>query len=121
MSISPFLLSEKEAEAIASALELFLVTYQALASDDERKACPAHLWKIRPKFMYLDLIATEVRTSRLNPRHQSCAYDEDYLGKVKKVTCKSHARSFTLRSLQRMILGWSLRWERRRRMGGFRL
>lgn len=121
MSIAPFLLSESEAESIASALQLFLVTYQALAHNDEQRRCPQHLWKIRPKFLYLDIIACEIRTTRLNPRYQSCADDEDYLGKVKKVTCRTHARTFMWRSLQRIVLGWSMRWERRRRIGGFRL
>ena len=120
MHACPQLLTGPESAQIADMFELFLVSYQALAKDDEEKT-RAQLWKIKPKSLYLAHIASSVRSTRLNPRYTACSCDEDYLGKLKKIATKTHARTCMLRTLQRVVLGWCLRWERRRRGGRFRL
>lgn len=119
MQTLPYLLTQEEADSISEMLDLYLVSYQALAV--EAGAAAEALWKIRPKFLYMSHISDWTREARINPRYTGCAYDEDYLGKLKRTTCRTHAATFMLRSLQRIVLGWSLRWEKRRRSGRFRL
>lgn len=120
MQTTPYLLSCEEADAIGDALDLFLVSYQALAKHDE-DVTHAMLWKIVPKFLYMSHIADDIRACRLNPRWTGCSYDEDYLGKLKRVVTKTHPKTCMWRALQRLVLNWAVRWERRRRQGRFRL
>lgn len=103
----------------AFAATMYLRAYQKLAAS----ACEAGVvnWKVRPKQHTLLHIARRMRQEKLNPRHQSCMLEEDFLGKLKRIGVKTHRSSTKLRIMERYMLQLSLRWKRRRETGNHSL
>ena len=67
MQTLPYLLTQEEADSISEMLDLYLVSYQALAAEDGLTT-HANLWKIRSKFLYMSHIVDWTREARINPR-----------------------------------------------------
>ena len=100
-------LRPREAERARHAGELFLTCFQYLSA--EALDLKVRLWRIKPKTHYFAHVLDNL-DDLPNPRHVECFTDESYLGCIKKLGQKCHAKSVSLRLLQRMILLLALRW-----------
>jgi hypothetical protein len=90
--------------------DLFLKSYQALAVDAVR--CGRVAYKLRPKLHYCWHLFSELRRTGENPRRQDLFDAEDYIGKIKRVAAKCHARTASLRTVQRIIAFLVHRWHK---------
>ena len=105
-------------ETIAKAAygaKCFLTAYQKLAN----VALERHqfLFKVRPKsHFFVHLVKTMTR-DHWNPRRMSCFLDEDYVGRIAKLTRSTSRVTCSLRVLQRYLLFLATRWEARVQRG----
>ena len=62
------------------------------------------IFKMRPKHHYLLHLAADVEETFLNPKMFHNFSEESYLGQVKYLARKCHARKMSLRVLQRWLI-----------------
>ena len=72
------------------------------------------MWKTRPKAHSFSHAIRKLTILRLNPRFFMNFAEEDLMGKLKKIGSKTHARSASLRILQRYLLYTARRWNARK-------
>ncbi len=89
----------------------YLVVYKYLAISAYQSR--QRLWKIRPKNHYIMHTCLEMKETLLNPFCWTCFMDEDFMGKVKRLSQKCHRRTVSLRTIQRYRLLVAVRWHRR--------
>ena len=103
MEQAPRYLSAAQANRISEAGATFLRTYNTLRKLAELDARPA--WAIRPKFHQLDHMCLDVARDRYNPRFYHCYADEDFVGRIMRISRRCHKRCVGRRCLQL----WQLR------------
>lgn len=113
-------LTEAEVDQFSVAARLFLMSLQKLRNMDKR-----WMWNIRPKHHQLDHMVIDLRTHcRLNPKKIMCLLEEDFLGTMKQI-CKYCRGLDPVRMMDRIfdryLLNLNLRWERRKRLGTFKV
>ncbi len=96
---SPAVMTEGDIVAASDAAEIFLRAYQHLAAGALRDVHP--LWRLRPKFHYFTEAVKRMRRTRENPLHCMCFMEEDFMGKIKRIACKTHRGNQSMRTLQR--------------------
>jgi hypothetical protein len=105
---SPMFLTDEEAGRAREAGEGYLRAYVWLAGDAlERRHCR---WKVRPKMHSFHHTVLALRHSRLNPRFMTCWGDEDYVGKLAKISRKAHVRTLALATLRRYLAACAEQW-----------
>ena len=104
----PLVMSQEAADLAYSRGRAFLLGYGSLASN---AALRFHkLFKLRPKLHYVDEAICYMRATRENVGKQTCTLEECFMGKMKKIACKTHRKSQALRSIQRYLLFLRWRW-----------
>ena len=100
------ILSGQDARRASELLYMHLKSWQLLALRLET----LRVFRLRPKHHYLQHLADDLPMTRLNPRCMQCMDEESFLGRVKRMASKCHARTTSIRCLQRYILHLSMRW-----------
>ena len=103
------ILDDAQVARASRAGKLFLQSYQWLAGNAARAQRTD--WHLRPKLHSFDHVVDNLQ-NRLNPVKVQCAGDETYMGILKKVGRRCHGSNTMLRTLQRVVLGMSLRFRR---------
>jgi hypothetical protein len=86
----------------------FLQAYAALASD--AMASGKLRWRLQPKLHTVAEMILRLESSRLNPRFTQCFMDEDFVGRVARLSRMCHPRAVGLRTLQRYLAQLTARW-----------
>jgi hypothetical protein len=108
-----YILTAEEAKEAQECVQLYLLSWQKLASDKQRVL--AMRYKIRPKHHYLQHIGLDLLRTRLNPRYfSSCFDDESFLGNIKRIAVKCHGATTCIRVMRRHLLFLRLQWHKRR-------
>lgn len=101
---SDLILTDADATSAQHSLLEFIRLYLALAS---RAVQIRELhFKVRPKLHYLWHLADELQPSHgpaINPNVFSCWNDESYMGRIAKLSAKTHKRSTPLRAIHRYM------------------
>ncbi len=92
----------------------YLLSHSELARQSAEQGMKS--FKLTPKFHYFDHILEDL-SNRENPKWFSCMMDEDYMGRVTRVTGKCHRVSCVRRCLLRYRLCLYRRWEERCKAG----
>ena len=106
-------LTESEALEAFELMMMYLQKYQWLAN--ESKTEETYMWFIRPKTHYLQHIAYDLVSLRLNPTKLQCTHAESFLGRIKRVGTKCPGKNVCLRLAQRLFVHLAVRWHRRRK------
>ena len=75
------------------------------------------LWKTRPKQHSFQHTIMKLRALRLNPKYLINFSGADLMGRLKRIGSKTHARTASLRILQRYLLYQGRRWCARQKRG----
>jgi hypothetical protein len=106
-----FILTPDERNEVGHQGQLFLDSWQWLAGEAQRLRVAS--FKMRPKLHYICHTIDDAVAGGENPRHQMCFLDEDLMGKVTKLEKSCHRLTVGLRFLQRVMLLFKYRWQRR--------
>ena len=93
------------AQEISDMLFLHLRSTEFLAS-----YCWEHqvmAFKMRPKHHYVWHVATDVLTSKLNPRINHVWSDEKFLGCIKRIGCRCHGATVHKTAIERYLIALS--------------
>lgn len=107
------IMPKEDAQFVHSQIRQCLLHWQGM-----KGACKASgiaRWAFRPKHHYLEHLGESVKHTSINARHLSCFNDESYLGKIKRLACKTHSATAILRVFQRLTLGWGQRFKENRK------
>ncbi|CAJ1394202.1 unnamed protein product [Effrenium voratum] len=105
MDCADIILEQEDATMARELIMQSLQHWQGLRQSSRSKR-----WKLRPKHHYIEHMAFQLERTRLNARHMSCFQDESYLGCLKRLAVRCHARSVLPRVFQRLILNLALRF-----------
>lgn len=100
---SPRYLSVGQAERIYKAGVVCLKAYSALRGIAQ--AAKRRAWVIRPKFHRMHHLCLDLRRELYNPRFYHCYADEDFVGRIVRISRRCHKRCVSRRALQM----WQLR------------
>ena len=109
---SPLLMSEDDASFVAECFLESLRHWQGLCHVCLESNVPQ--WGFRPKHHYLEHVSEQIRKTRINARKLMCFQDESYLGRLKRVACKTHAANALLRVYGRLFLNLGQRFRESR-------
>jgi hypothetical protein len=68
--------------------------------------------QVRPKLHYFAHTLEHVLKTRENPRRQDLFGAEDYIGRIKKIGCRTHRLVCPLRVVERLLILKSHRWHK---------
>ena len=101
MDVSEFYLSSSEVGNTRQFTELALA--ERVASNIVR------MWAVRPKSHSHTHVIYVVASTRLNPRFFHCFGDEDYVGRIGRLSARCHPTTQSLEALTRYLAGSRLR------------
>ena len=120
LDMADWRLSPREVRRFDYASNLYLLSYQWLATDAINQG--VLMWKVRPKHHYFCHLVDRTITEHLNPcKFLQNAAEESYMGVVKKIGKQCHGKSVYTRLIQRLVLFLGIRWKRRAESGTWNL
>ena len=103
-------LTPEEADRSTELGRIYIKLYSWLAS--EALARGQLLWKLRPKYHYMQHMLDEVERTHANPMSQSNFLDEDHMKRLRGATVYCHPGTVKLTWARRYVLKRVLTWRR---------
>lgn len=94
------------AEETAKLLHIHLRATEFLASFCWSRGIMA--FKLRPKHHYVWHVCQDLVRTQLNPKLNHCWSDEKWLGRLKKIGCRTHGSTVHKRAIERFLVALSV-------------
>lgn len=108
MDMNGWMLSREAAADMCHAGEANQITYLKLAK--RAAANGEHMYDMPPKFHAHSHVIDDIRNTRLNPKYFHCFGDEDFVGRIGRLSAQCHPTTQSHETLIRYLAGLRQKW-----------